>query len=68
MKLYYDQKIEQREFNPGDLVLLYNSWPLLFLGKIRSKWSGPFTIVEVFLHATFDMKRHDGVYFIVNDQ
>ncbi|XP_075111191.1 uncharacterized protein LOC142181685 [Nicotiana tabacum] len=41
MKFVHDKKILKREFNSGDLVLLFNSRLKLFLGKLKSKWSGP---------------------------
>lgn len=66
MKLYHDQKIEQREFHHGDLVLLYNSRLHLFPRKIRSKWSRPFTVVRVFSYGAIDLKEAGGVLFKVN--
>ena len=68
MKLYHDQRIERREFHPGDLVLLYNSKLRLFPGKLRSKWSRPFTIVRVFLHGVIELKGEDNVLFKFNGQ
>ena len=35
----------RREFKARELVLLYNSKLKLFLGKLKSRWSGPVTIV-----------------------
>lgn len=55
MKLYHDQNIEQREFQPSDLVLLYNSRLCLFPGKLKSKWSGPFTVVTIFQHGEIEL-------------
>ena len=34
MKKYHDQKIEKRDFVVGNLVLLFDSRLLLFLGKL----------------------------------
>lgn len=42
----YDQKIEKHEFIVGDLVLLSNSRFCLFLGKLKSKWTGPFWVMK----------------------
>ncbi|XP_058759440.1 uncharacterized protein LOC131632726 [Vicia villosa] len=47
MKRYHNKKIKKKEFNVGDLVLLYNSRLRLFPGKLKSKWLGPFIIKEV---------------------
>ncbi|XP_059309984.1 uncharacterized protein LOC132061136 [Lycium ferocissimum] len=47
MKYYHDSKILKRDFQPKDLVLLYNSSLKFFPGKLKSRWSGPFEIVSV---------------------
>ena len=44
-KKWHDQKILRREFKAGDQVLLFNSRLKLFPGKLKSKWSGPYTVV-----------------------
>ena len=44
-KRWHDQKILRREFKAGELVLLYNSRLKLFLGKLKSRWSGPYIVV-----------------------
>ena len=44
-KKWHDQKILRMEFKVGDQVLLFNSRLKLFLGKLKSKWSGPYTVV-----------------------
>jgi len=47
VKKYHDKKIIQRQFKPGQMVLLFNSRLRLFPGKLKSKWSGPFIVKEV---------------------
>ncbi|XP_057755830.1 uncharacterized protein LOC130975012 [Arachis stenosperma] len=47
-KRWHDQKIARREFSEGQKVLLYNSRLKFFPGKLKSRWSGPFTILKVF--------------------
>ncbi|XP_075087985.1 uncharacterized protein LOC142169940 [Nicotiana tabacum] len=47
MKMMHDKKILKRTFKPGDMVLLYNSRLRLFSGKLKSRWSGPFSVVEI---------------------
>ncbi|GJV75281.1 reverse transcriptase domain-containing protein [Tanacetum coccineum] len=47
-KRIHDSKIKNRVFNVGDRVLLFNSRLKLFSGKLKSRWSGPFTITQVF--------------------
>ncbi|XP_070015362.1 uncharacterized protein [Nicotiana sylvestris] len=41
MKYIHDKYARSKEFKVGDLVLLFNSRLRLFLGKLKSKWSGP---------------------------
>nr|GEY70969.1 reverse transcriptase domain-containing protein [Tanacetum cinerariifolium] len=48
-KRIHDSKIKNRVFNVGDRVLLFNSRLKIFSGKLKSHWSGPFTISQVFL-------------------
>ena len=47
VKAYHDKKLLKKDFRSGQQVLLYNSRLKLFLGKLKSKWFGPFTIKEV---------------------
>ena len=46
-KKWHHQKILRREFKVGELVLLYNSKLKSFLGKLKSRWSGPYTMLKV---------------------
>jgi hypothetical protein len=39
VKKYHDKKIVQRQFRPGQMVLLFNSRLRFFPGKLKSKWS-----------------------------
>ena len=43
----HDTCIVPKEFMIGDKVLLYNSKFKISPGKLRSKWSGPFTVTNV---------------------
>nr|GEV65688.1 reverse transcriptase domain-containing protein [Tanacetum cinerariifolium] len=43
-KKLHDSKIKNHIFNVGDRVLLFNSRLKIFLGKLKTRWSGPFTI------------------------
>nr|GEX67621.1 hypothetical protein [Tanacetum cinerariifolium] len=43
-KRLHDSKIKNRVFNIGDRVLLFNSRLKIFSGKLKSRWSGLFTI------------------------
>ncbi|XP_070029194.1 uncharacterized protein [Nicotiana sylvestris] len=69
MKLMHDKHILDRNFKPEDLVLLYNSRLRLFLGKLKSRWSGPFRVVQLFLSGAVEIKSEDGTNkFTVNGQ
>jgi hypothetical protein len=54
-KMWHDRRILRREFREGDLVLLFNSRLRLFPGKLRSRWSGPFTVSRVFPHGAIEI-------------
>ncbi|GKD45027.1 reverse transcriptase domain-containing protein, partial [Tanacetum coccineum] len=45
-KKLHDSKIKNRIFNVGDRVLLFNSRLKIFSGKLKTRWSGPFTITQ----------------------
>nr|GEU60873.1 pyruvate dehydrogenase (acetyl-transferring) kinase, mitochondrial [Tanacetum cinerariifolium] len=45
-KKLHDSKIKNRIFNVGDQVLLFNSRLKIFSGKLKTRWSGPFTITQ----------------------
>nr|XP_025616816.1 uncharacterized protein K02A2.6-like [Arachis hypogaea] len=46
-KRWHDKRISQRTFEPGQKVLLFNSRLKIFPGKLRSRWTGPYTITKV---------------------
>nr|GEZ49200.1 reverse transcriptase domain-containing protein [Tanacetum cinerariifolium] len=65
-KMLHDSKIKNRVFNIGDRVLLFNSRLKIFSGKLKSRWSGPFTISQVFSYDTVELSQPDGPNFKVN--
>nr|GEW91013.1 reverse transcriptase domain-containing protein [Tanacetum cinerariifolium] len=65
-KRLYDSKIKDRVFNIDDRVLLFNSRLKIFSGKLKSRWSGPFTISHVFPYGTVELSQPDGPNFKVN--
>ncbi|GJU11974.1 reverse transcriptase domain-containing protein [Tanacetum coccineum] len=65
-KKIHDTKIKNREFHIGDRVLLFNSRLKIFSGKLKSRWSDPFTIAEVFPFGTVELSQPDGPNFKVN--
>ncbi|XP_062104249.1 uncharacterized protein LOC133815422 [Humulus lupulus] len=44
-KAFHDKRILRKDFQPGDKVLLFNSRLKLFPGKLKPRWSGPYTVV-----------------------
>ncbi|XP_050369150.1 uncharacterized protein LOC126787282 [Argentina anserina] len=66
-KLYYDKKLMKKEFQEGQLVILYNSRLKLFPVKLRIRWSGHFEVVQVFPHGAIEIKNtRDESTFKVN--
>nr|GFA59227.1 reverse transcriptase domain-containing protein [Tanacetum cinerariifolium] len=65
-KKLHDDKIKNRIFNVGDQVLLFNSKLKIFLGKLKSRWSDPFTISEIYPYGTAKLIHPDGCNFKVN--
>nr|GEZ45142.1 hypothetical protein [Tanacetum cinerariifolium] len=56
-KKLHDSKIKNRIFNVGDQVLLLNSRLKIFSGKLKTRWSGPFTITQVFPYGTVELSQ-----------
>ncbi|KAG7528701.1 Ribonuclease H-like superfamily [Arabidopsis suecica] len=67
-KAFHDKKISPKDFKAGDQVLLFNSRLKLFPGKLKSRWSGPFTIKEVLPFGAISLFTKDGSEFKVNGQ
>ncbi|CAL1370153.1 unnamed protein product [Linum trigynum] len=55
-----------KEFQVGDRVLLFNARLKLFPGKLRSRWSGPFMVTQVFLHGAVEISNAQTEPFKVN--
>nr|GFA62738.1 reverse transcriptase domain-containing protein [Tanacetum cinerariifolium] len=65
-KRLHDSKIKDRVFNIGARVFLFNSPLNIFSGKLKSHWSGPLTISQVYPYSTVEMSQPDGPNFEVN--
>nr|GEV67741.1 reverse transcriptase domain-containing protein [Tanacetum cinerariifolium] len=65
-KRIHDSKIKDRIFNVGDRVLLFISRLKIFSGKLKTHWSEPFTITQVFLYGTVELSQTNGPNFKVN--
>ena len=68
IKRWHDQKIPRREFKAREKVLLYNSRLKLFSGKLKSSWSGPYTVVIITPFGAVTHKAKSGSEFKVNGQ
>nr|GEV25563.1 reverse transcriptase domain-containing protein [Tanacetum cinerariifolium] len=66
MKKLHDAKIKNCIFNVGDQVMLFKSRLKILLGKLKSRWSGPFTIFEIYPYRTTKLVHPNGCNFKVN--
>nr|GEX91465.1 reverse transcriptase domain-containing protein [Tanacetum cinerariifolium] len=64
-KRIHDFKIKNHVFNVGDRVLLFNSRLKIFSGKLKTRWSRPFTITKVFPYGTVELSQANGPNFKV---
>ncbi|CAM8963250.1 unnamed protein product [Rhodiola kirilowii] len=68
-KLYHDKFILRRSFEEGQQVLLFSSRLKLMPGKLRSRWTGPYTVTKVYNHGMLELESmNDGNRFTVNGQ
>nr|GEX19625.1 uncharacterized mitochondrial protein AtMg00810-like [Tanacetum cinerariifolium] len=65
-KKIHDSNIRNRFFNIGDRVLLFNSRLEIFLGKLKTRWTGQFTVTQVFPYGTVKLSSTNGPNFKVN--
>ncbi|KAI3813981.1 hypothetical protein L1987_18719 [Smallanthus sonchifolius] len=66
-KSLHDRRLkDKKEFRVGGRVLLYNSRLRLFPGKLKSRWTGPYKVKEVFPYGTVEIEHEDGRIFKVN--
>ena len=67
-KAWHDKHITRKEFTAGQQVLLFNSRLKLFPGKLKSRWSGPFTVTKVFSHGGAEVSHPEKGTFTVATQ
>ena len=66
-KKWHDSKLAAKRFQIGQLVLLFNSRMKIFPEKLKSKWSGPFEVIQVFPFGVLELLNwQDGARFKVN--
>ena len=68
MKKDYDIKSEKQEFMVGDLVLVDSSRVPYLPHKLKSKWTDPYLITQVFPHGAVELETKEGVRFKINGQ
>ena len=54
-KIFHDKMISRKKFKVGKKVLLYHSRLRLFLGKLHSRWIGPFVVTNVFPYGVVEI-------------
>ncbi|KAI3762510.1 hypothetical protein L1987_52940 [Smallanthus sonchifolius] len=55
-KALHDRRLRRlKEFRVGDKVLLFNSRLKLIAGKLKSRWTGPYVVKEVFPYGTIEL-------------
>ena len=68
-KCWHDKWIKIKQFKVGDKVLLFNSCIWLFgHDKLRSKWEGPYLVLDAADHGMVTLQDDDGNTFKVNGQ
>nr|GEY05089.1 reverse transcriptase domain-containing protein [Tanacetum cinerariifolium] len=65
-KRIHDSNIKDRIFNVGDRVLLFNSRVKIFSGKLKTRWTGPFIVSQVFPYGTVELSQTNRPNFKVN--
>ncbi|RDX75405.1 hypothetical protein CR513_44714, partial [Mucuna pruriens] len=56
VKQFHDQEILRKQFQVSQKVLLFNSRLKLIVGKLHSRWDGPFFITNVFPYGVVELK------------
>ncbi|GJZ63341.1 reverse transcriptase domain-containing protein [Tanacetum coccineum] len=65
-KKIHDSKIKNCIFNVGDRVLLFNSRLKIFSGKLKTHWTRPFTVAQVFPYGAIELSQTVRPNFKVN--
>ena len=68
VKYWHDKHIIPKQFQVRQKVLLFNSRLRLFPGKLKSRWSGPFEVTQVFPYGAVEVANSRNERFKVNGQ
>ncbi|XP_059066295.1 uncharacterized protein LOC131857625 [Cryptomeria japonica] len=60
---WHDRYVRDKSFKEGDWALLYDSRYKDNLGKLQTKWLGPYEIVETFPNGVVRLSTTDLVWF-----
>ena len=60
---WHDSLIKKKTFHESDWALLYDSKFQDFLGKLQTRWLGPYEIKEVHDNGTLTLATIDGSHF-----
>jgi len=67
IRKWHDRHIKlPKEFKVGDQVLLFNSRLRLFPGKLKSRWSGPYSVTQLSPHGAIEITHPEKGTFKVN--
>ena len=67
-KRWHDKRIKIKQFKAGDKVLFNSRIGLFGHGKLRSKWEGPYLVLDAIEHGAVTLHDDDGNTFKVNSQ
>ena len=67
-KRWHDARVRIKEFKEGDQVLLFNSRLKLFPGKLKSHWTGPYTVLHSYPYGAVELCNKKGDAFKANGQ
>ncbi|XP_023766969.1 uncharacterized protein LOC111915543 [Lactuca sativa] len=66
-KRWHDARLKgNKEFEEGQKVLLYNARLKLFPGKLRTRWTRPFSVKHAYPYGVVELWSKDGSSFKVN--
>ena len=64
--MWHDKNLMHNKLKQGQQVFLFNSRLKLFLGKLKSRWSGLFVITQVFPYGSVELVHLERGRFKVN--
>ena len=62
-KVWHDRHIKKKQFQQGDLVLLYDSKFMKFPGKFKTHWKGPYIVRKVTDGGAVQLAKLNGELF-----